>query len=522
MRRLKYLIITFLMVFCLFPICALAAGSISVSTSNLNITKGGSATFSITANNAAGRVDISSSNSSVASVSSSSLFLDMQSGTITVKANQAGNATIRVYATDVTTYDDEDLTGRTYTINVNVTEPVNNNSNNTNNNTGGSSNTSTNTNTNNNRNNSNNSNKTTTTKNNINLSTNNKLKELTIDGYDLVKVDDNNYTLIVANNVTNVNVNVVAEDDKSKITGEGKHDLKVGENTIEVTITSESGSENKIIIKVTRKDGFYIEDLDEVLKDSSIDDINIIIDKNTKLSSSDIRRIKESQKKVSLNYYDDKNLIYSWILDGSKIKDVNELSTLITYTSKYYKEISELSNYADGLYLSFDQKKDFPAGLKIRLYVHDKFDDGSLLNLYYYDTSSKKLELIKNKLKVQDGYIEVEIEKGSEYFLTMSNISISNQEGFNYMNLLYLIPIIVIIVIIIVIGFIIVKKRKDKDNKVESLSLDDNVNNGSGIENLSIEQATEIDTLNDVKGEIDNVLNNNSESLNQSNDDVSK
>ncbi|HIU40270.1 MAG TPA: cadherin-like beta sandwich domain-containing protein [Candidatus Aphodocola excrementigallinarum] len=519
MRRIKYLIITFLMVFCLFPICALATGSISVSTTNLNITKGGTATFSITANNAAGRIDISSSNSSVASVSSSSLFLDMQSGTITVKANQVGNTTIRVYATDVTTYDDEDLTGRTYTINVNVTEPVSDNNDNINNNTGGGSgNTSTNSNTNSNRNNSN---KKTTTKNNLNLSSNNNLKELTIDDYDLVKIDDNNYTLVVTNNVTSINVKAVAEDEKSKITGTGNHDLKIGENTIEVIITAESGAQNKINIKITRKDGLYIEDLNEVLKDTSIDDINIIIDKNTKLSSSDIKKIKESGKKVNLNYYDNKNLIYSWILDGSKIKDVNELSMLITYTSNYYKEISELSNYADGLYLSFDQKKDFPAGLKIRLYVHDKFDDDSLLNLYYYSISSKKLELVKNKVKVQDGYIEVEIEKGSEYFLTMSDISISNQESFNYMNLLYLIPVVVIIVIIIIM-IIIMKKRKNKDNKTKSLSLDDNVNTENGIENLSIEQDVEIDTLNDVKGEIDKVLNNNSESLNQSNDNSSK
>ena len=83
-------------------------------------------------------------------------------------------------------------------------------------------------------------------------SNNNKLKEISIDGYELVKVDDNNYTLSVDNKVTKINVKATAEDAKSAVTGTGEKTLTVGENVIEVVVKAEDGTENKITIKVTR------------------------------------------------------------------------------------------------------------------------------------------------------------------------------------------------------------------------------------------------------------------------------
>lgn len=508
MRKLKYLIITLLISFCLLPISIFAAGSISVSTTNLNITKGGSSSFRITLNNAAGRINISSSNSSVASVSSSSMFLDMQSGTVTVNANNVGNATIRVYAADVTTYDDEDLTGRSYTINVNVTEPSNNNNNNgnnsdtNNNNVGNGNNGGNNVNKNNNKNNKKEPVK--------NLSTNNSIKELSVDGYDLVKIDNNNYTLTVSNNVTNINVKAILEDEKSNITGTGFHEINVGENNIEIVVTSESGAQNKINIKVTRKDGYYLEDLDDVLNDTKIKDINIIISSDAKLTSDDLNKIKKSKKIVKLNYYDDnKKLIYSFIIDGSKIKSVNDVLTTISYTSKYVNEISKLSNYADGLNISLSHNGKLPTGTKIKLYVGDKYADSSKLNLYYYNTSTKKLELVQKEIIVTDGYIEFNTEKGSEYFLTMSNIILSNAKEGNGFNVLYITTVAVFVIIAGILIFLLIKKNKKEEKNESDKDISHDSENIETIGNdfdTNVIKENEVNQDTEVKEEIDKIM----------------
>ena len=60
----------------------------------------------------------------------------------------------------------------------------------------------------------------------------NKVKEVSVDGYQLNKIDDNNYELSVNNNVEKIFLKVVADDSKSKIKGNGEHKLEVGENKI--------------------------------------------------------------------------------------------------------------------------------------------------------------------------------------------------------------------------------------------------------------------------------------------------
>ena len=105
---------------------AFAVGSIAVSTNSLNIAIGSDATFTISATNAAGRIDIVSNDTDVATVSEDSVFLDSNlenegEATITVTAEGAGNTTITVTLTDVVTFDEEQLSpSTTYTVNVTV------------------------------------------------------------------------------------------------------------------------------------------------------------------------------------------------------------------------------------------------------------------------------------------------------------------------------------------------------------------------------------------------------------------
>lgn len=73
----------------------------SVSPASLNLTVGGTATITINSSGETGRYDISSSNSSVASVSPSSAWGENNSVSITITAKTAGSATITVTPTDV-------------------------------------------------------------------------------------------------------------------------------------------------------------------------------------------------------------------------------------------------------------------------------------------------------------------------------------------------------------------------------------------------------------------------------------
>jgi len=99
------------------------AGGVSTSTRSLSIKKGGNSSFTITASNAAGRVDVSSSNSAVAQVNKSSAWLDKSSTTISVSGIKDGSATIYVRISDVSGYDGKKISG-TIAISVSVYTPV--------------------------------------------------------------------------------------------------------------------------------------------------------------------------------------------------------------------------------------------------------------------------------------------------------------------------------------------------------------------------------------------------------------
>lgn len=117
-KRISIIIILSL----LFPAIVNAAGGISVSTRSVNVEPNGSKSFTISASNAAGRVDITNSNPSVATISSSSEFLDNNSVSVTVTGKSVGTAIIKVITTDVATYDLEEVR-TTYTITVTVSNP---------------------------------------------------------------------------------------------------------------------------------------------------------------------------------------------------------------------------------------------------------------------------------------------------------------------------------------------------------------------------------------------------------------
>ena len=216
-------------------------------------------------------------------------------GTITIRLN--GDVTSAVDGNAVALYGSRNVS----VISRPVPSNQNNNNNNQNNNNSNS------------QNNNNQNNK--SSKDEEDKSTNTNIKEISVDNYKLEKQDNNNYSLILSNDINEINVEAVAEDNKSIITGTGKHNIKIGENIIELLVKSESGNTNKIIIKVTRKDKLYLDDLERILKENKVKEINISINKDTKILKKDLEKIKKSKKIVNFNYVKD-NIDYSWIING--------------------------------------------------------------------------------------------------------------------------------------------------------------------------------------------------------------
>lgn len=474
MKKIKILLISLISMFAFNTSVYAASSSISVSSGNVYV--GDSFTVSLyVTSSAAWNVHVTSSGPvsgcTIHQADASADALDTnRSFSATCTATGEGTIVIRLSG-DVTSASDGNAVSVSGSRSVSVSQkpaptpsptpsqPGNNNNNN-------------------NHQTNNNNNKQNSTQNDgDNKSKNNNIKNISVDGYNLIKIDSNNYTLSVTNDVTNINVKATAEDSKSKVTGTGNHNINVGENNIEIIVTAENGSQNKINIKVTRKDGYYLEDLDSILNNNKITDINITIKSDTIITKDDLEKIKNSKKTVKFNYYnDDKSLAYSWIIDGSKIKTTSNLSTIITSDSDNKKDILKLSNYADGLFVVLKQN-DLPSGTKLKLFVGNKYENNDFVNVYSY--RNNKLYLLKNKIKLDNGYIEFSLDNTSEYFVTMSTIpntdittSVENNEKIS------ILPVIILIICLIVIGIIIIfiiknkKKKKSNYDDCEELSDD--------------------------------------------------
>lgn len=228
-KSLKILSITvmFILILSLISIVNAATGSFSVSPTSKTLEKGKTVTITITAKNCGGEFTVSSSDTSVATVSKSSVWVESGSATVTVTAKKEGKATISVKANDVadTNVDPNIITG---TKNVSITvkdSTTNNNNKNTTN--------------------------TTTTKD----TTTEKKKEKSNNAYlSTLGVTPKEYDFSgFSKNKTSYNVTVPSDVDSLKVM------YKTADPNAKVKITGNSGfevgSNNKITVKVTAEDG---------------------------------------------------------------------------------------------------------------------------------------------------------------------------------------------------------------------------------------------------------------------------
>ena len=225
MKRIIGLLILFLSLTCVFSY-VLAEGSYTISYNTSTLTYGDSLTVSIKANNATGRFNISSSNTSVATVSTDSVWLENNSQSITIKSVGAGTSTITISPADVAdseTGDDITSALGTKTINLTVKEKV-----------------------------------VAPPKQEVTTpakSTDATLKSLRLSVEGMSPTFNKNttsYNLNVGTSVTSISVTASVNNSKARYYVTGNTNLKEGTNTIKVVVTAEAGNTKTYTITVTK------------------------------------------------------------------------------------------------------------------------------------------------------------------------------------------------------------------------------------------------------------------------------
>ena len=476
MKKIQIIIISLVAAFLLSANSFAASGNIYVSKSSVYVGDTFSVSVSITSS-AAWNIHVAASgpvSGCTINVADATADAKDDNKTFTSSCRATGTGIITLSLSgDVTSASDGNAVYLSGSRTVTVTEkPSQNNDENTGGNTGGNTSGNTGGNTNSNPGGNTSGNKPTTDSDKgptSAKSTNNELSSISVDGYSLTKVDNNNYKLEVTHDIESVNVKATAADAKAKVSGTGEHNIKDGENAIVVAITSESGAKNYINLTITRKDSFSLEDLDYIIA-KKINNADIIISGDATVSSSDITKMKDSGMTFNLIYSNEsKRLISGWVIDGSKIKKQKDFNTAVSFDSEYRKEILKLSNYSDGLIVSTHTP---PDGARLRLYVGDKFKNGNLVNVYSY--SSNKLKMVSEEIEVRNGIVELNATDSNTYYLALSSNADtktnpkevaeidSQKEDNNGPLIAIIVGVLAVILLSIIVIFIIAKKKKKK------------------------------------------------------------
>lgn len=235
--KVKKICIIVLLILIVFISSVYATGSFSVSASDASIYVGNTTTLTIKTSNCAGKFNVTSSNSAVATVSTSSIWVDGTS-TVTITAKASGTANIVVTAADVSDIDLNDVKGSKsvgitvktkHTASSGTAETSGTTSSNKKPTTTGSSKPST-------------SNPTTTIATKKTLSSNAYLKEFRVDEPGITpdfSRNTYNYAITINESIDKLNVTAVPEDSKATVSVSGNTDLKIGENIITVKVVAE-------------------------------------------------------------------------------------------------------------------------------------------------------------------------------------------------------------------------------------------------------------------------------------------
>lgn len=410
-----------------------ATGNYTISLSSTSVTKGKSVTLYIKANNCAGRFDISSSDSTVASISETYSFIDNATNTITISGLNSGTATITVKASDVTDYDGNTVSGtKTLTLKVNNSTSSNSSSSSQ----------------------QNNNNSQTEKSNDATL------KSLSIDNINIspeFKSDILEYNVEVESGVEKLKINATPNNNKAIVSGAGEVNVKEGLNKISISVTAEDGSRKTYTINITVKEKEPIivkingKNYTIIRKEEELPEVDLFEKTKVKIGEEEVAAYYNSDLKIYLvGLRDDKNNIamyiydtdkntytrYNWITVGGITLYLKDAPKKLENFTKYKETINNIS--IDLYKLNNNEKIGLIYGTNVKTgntgwYVYDK-DDETLARYY-----NKEVDIYKNKISNYKNYL----------MIFMGLVSV----------------IIIILVLISLITNKKMKKKKTKSNK---------------------------------------------------------
>ena len=341
---MKFKFWLFFIAMCLIGSVSVKAASFNLGASTRNVIVGSNVTIYVNGSDVTGRVNISSSNASVLSSNNNSLWIE-PSGSITFKAKKVGSSTITVTGTSLSDGNGNDVSLPSKTITINVIEKPKA------------------------------------------ASSNNSLKSLTIDGYELDPIFDpstTEYNVLVKQGTESIDVSAITDDKNANVTGIGNISVSEGLNVISIVVTAENGYQKEYKLNVT------VEEEPILVR---INDIDMSIVKQ-----------ESAMPQVSSLYSLDKQE-YKYTIDGEE-----KTIEIPTY-------VSEVTGYT---LVGIKDKKG-----KINLYIYkdEKFTLYNELNfssnIVLYQMEPKKIskEFIKTKVKINEEEITAyQKDKNSNYY----------------------------------------------------------------------------------------------------------
>ncbi len=324
-RTIKYLCYTLILL--LIGINTVNASSnYRISLSASSVTKGNSVNLYIKGNELTGGFTITSSNSSVASVSNGTAWVENNTVTIAISALSSGSTTITVTPTTVADDNGNDLSLETKTLTLTVTEP------------------------------SSNSGKTTPT---VKKSSDANLKKLEIENVKIdpeFKSDVLEYKAEVEAGTEKVTIKAEANDSKANISGTGEKSVAVGTNKLEIIVAAEDGTTKTYNIILTVKDYNPIKvtingkEYTVIRKKEELPEVDLFEEKKVKIDKEEVDGYYNDKLKVYLvGLKDDKGNIsvytyepedksyneYKWITVGGVTLNINTPKETLTNFKKY-------------------------------------------------------------------------------------------------------------------------------------------------------------------------------------------
>lgn len=305
-----------------------------------------------------------------------------------------------------------------------------------------------------------------------NVSRDNKLESLTVEGYDIeFDPEKLTYELFVDLLIEELSISAKQSDAKATLNVPESLVLEVGSNELIFEVVAESGEVRQYVITVVRSDKAPVLSQNQtmdVFDRLASDEIWLSLSQNERISDELLTKIKENGKDLVLVIKDEAtSFIYQYFIANRDIDGFMKDSYELTFTSDQPEKFKELTNHAMGITLNFRHQGDYQKLRTLILDVSSQYANDEVLMLYYFDQQNERFVLISEEVKVVDGKVSIEFASASEYFLTRSNLQTNS--SFDLFDPQYL-PYIVLgefLVILILLLLLLTKPKKRRFKPID-------------------------------------------------------